>query len=194
MPENGPIRDKGAGEGPALAIVITGPVGAGKTTTAGALADLLEQVRIPHAMIDMDHLRWAWPAPPDDRFNARLGYRNLAAVAGAYREAGVRVLVLADVVERPEDRARYEAAIPGARVVIVRLRVPLELIAARLHGRDAGEQLAWSLNRAPELEGILDAGGIGTGSGDLIVEVGTRGPDAVAAEIADRLGLVGASS
>ncbi|MGN6483514.1 MAG: AAA family ATPase [Thermomicrobiales bacterium] len=172
-----------------LVIVITGPVGAGKTTTAIALSDLLERVGVPHAMIDMDHLRWAWPPPPDDRFNARLGMRNLAAVSAAYREAGARVLVLADVVETPEDRAAYAEAIPGTRIVIVRLRVPPELIVQRLRGRDTGDQLAWSLKRAPELDGIMDAAGIGSTAGDLIVEVGTRTSEAVAEEIASRLGL-----
>ena len=169
---------------------MTGPVGAGKSTAAGALSDLLEQADVPHAMIDMDHLRWVYPRPPDDRFNARLGHRNLAAVSAAYRAAGARVLVLADVVETLADRANYERAIPDARVVIVRLRVPPKRIAERLQGRDAGEQLAWSLKRAPELEGIMDAAGIGAEPGDLIVEVGERTPDAVATEIAARLRLV----
>ena len=190
MPEDRTAWRNPDGDGPGIAIVITGPVGAGKTTTAIALSERLEHIQVPHAMIDMDHLRWAWPAPPGDRFHARLGMRNLAAVSAAYREAGARVLVIADVVETPEDRAHYEHAIPGMRVVIVRLRVPPDLIAQRLHGRDTGDQLTWSLNRALELEGIMDAAGIGTAPGDLVVEVGAQPFEAVAAEIAARLGLV----
>lgn len=131
-----------------VVVVVTGPVGAGKTTTSIALTDALIAHRVPNALIDMDYLSWAWPAPHDDRFNSRLGYRNLAFVATTYREHGVRVMVMAGVVEEEEDRDRVVAAIPGARVVIVRLRVPLDLIAERLRERDSGDDLAWSLNRA----------------------------------------------
>lgn len=173
-----------------LVLVITGPVGAGKSTTADALSDLLGRQNTPHAVVDMDYLRSAWPSPSDDRFNVRLGLRNLVHVAATYRERGCRVLVLADVVEQESDRANYERAIPDADVRIVRLRVPLPLVSMRLQGRESGEHLAWSLNRAPELEGIMDAAGIGTGPSDLVVDVGERSPEEVAREIAERLTLL----
>lgn len=172
-----------------LVVIVTGPVGAGKTTTAIALSDHLETAGVAHAMIDMDHLSWVWPAAPDDRFNTRLAFRNLANMAIAYREHGVGVLVIAGVIEEEADRARYQQAIPGAHVVIVRLRVPLSRVADQLHGRDSGDSLAWSLNRALELEGIMDAAGIGSGEGDMLLEVDGAAPDEVAKMIATGLGL-----
>ncbi len=162
------------------AIVITGPVGAGKSTTAVALSGLLEASGVPHAMIDVDYLRWAYPAPEDDRFHAALGIRNTAAVAANYREAGVRVIILADVVERPEQRTEYEVAIPNATVTIVRLPVSMTLIAERLRGRESPASLEWYLHRAPELEAIMTERGIG----DVVIDVGDRSPEEVAREIA----------
>jgi predicted kinase len=175
-----------------LVIVITGPVGVGKSTTAGALADVLEAADIRNAMIDMDYLRWVSHRPEDDPHHSRLAWRNLAAVSAIDREVGVDVFIIANVVEDPRDRDRYEIAIPGARVSIVRLRLPLDRIAARLHSRmrDQGEALAWHLSRAPELEGIMDAAGIGSEPRDLMVEMGNRPPEAVAKEIAIRTGLI----
>ena len=170
-------------------VVITGPVGAGKSTSAAALSDLLAERDVPHGMIDVDYVRWCYPTPADDRFHAKLGWRNTAAVAANYREAGARVIVLADVVERQEQRGEYEAAIPDAEVSIVRLRVPMELIVERLlaRQRDSGESLEWHLKRAPELEAIMNEREIG----DFVIDVGRRPPQEVAAEIAMRLGLIG---
>jgi adenylylsulfate kinase len=166
-----------------LVIVITGPVGAGKTTTASALYDQLADARVPVAMIDVDHVRWAWPeASP---FNMRLGYDNIAAVAVNYLNIGVRTFVLADVVETPEQRVEYERAVPGAEVKIVRLNVPLATVEERLRGRESEESIAWYLRRAPELQEIFETRGVG----DVVVDIGNHTPEEVAAEIFNRLEL-----
>nr|WP_220093533.1 zeta toxin family protein [Flexivirga caeni] len=44
-------------------LLITGTVGAGKTTTAYAVGDLLRARELPHAVIDLDELHRLWPAP-----------------------------------------------------------------------------------------------------------------------------------
>ena len=167
-------------------LVITGPVGAGKSTVAAALSGVLEAHAVPHAMIDQDHLRWVWPNPPGDRFAVRLGLRNLAAIWPNYRASGIDCLILADVVE---DRAQvddYEAVLPGARVSVVRLDVPLPLILRRLEGRESAATIDWYRHRAPELQGIMERGQVE----DLLVDVGERAPHDVALEIARRTGLV----
>src|SRR5688500_2328997 len=106
-------------------MVVTGPVGVGKTAVAIAVSELLDQAGIRHAMIDMDHLRWCYPASADDPFEIALGLRNLAAVAANYRSAGAGRLVLADVVESRADLAGYREAIPDAAILVVRLQARL---------------------------------------------------------------------
>ncbi|MGW3761717.1 hypothetical protein [Streptomyces sp. NPDC005131] len=66
----------------ARAILITGTVGAGKTSVAGAAGDLLTGAGVPNAVIDMDWLCRTWPAPADDRFNFALLLRNLRCMVG----------------------------------------------------------------------------------------------------------------
>lgn len=167
------------------AVVVTGPVGAGKTTTVDALSTLLGAVPLRHVAIDMDHLRWVYPEPEGDRFGALLGYRNLAAIWPNLLEVGVRCAILADVVESREQVRAYEAAMPGAEVTVVRLHVAPEEIARRLHDRETPESIAWYLRRAPELQGIMEREGVG----DIVVDVGTHDPLAIAREIMEKTGL-----
>lgn len=102
-------------------LVVTGPVGVGKTTVALAASELLDQRGISHALVDADWLRWRYPRSSHDPFETALGLRNLAAVWANYRAAGAGRLILADVMESREAVTAYLSAVPGAEVVVVRL-------------------------------------------------------------------------
>jgi adenylylsulfate kinase len=141
------------------ALVVTGTVGVGKTTVAEQVAGLLAEAGEPHAWIDLDALSAAWPRPSDDRFNTRLTVENLACVATNMTAAGARSLVLSGVVHTREVLDLYERAI-GVAITVVRLRSPPEVVEARLRRRYSDtdpESLKWHLDRAPELDVILDA-------------------------------------
>jgi predicted kinase len=169
---------------PVPVIVITGPVGAGKTTVMEAMSALLEARGVCHAAIDQDALRMVRPRPPGDRFGVRVGYGNLQAIWPNLLQAGITCAAIADVVEdRAEALAFYAEAMPGAAVTIVRLDVPLDLVHARLAQRErtpAG--LAWSQARAPELQAIMERAGVE----DVLVEVGSRSPEEVALDVLQR--------
>jgi len=169
-------------------IVVTGPVGSGKTTTGRLVQETLAGQGVPCAFVDQDALRMVLPTPPGDRFGSRLGYRNLAAVWTNLRDAGVQAVVIADVVEDAQaSRGDYLAALPGTTLTIVRLNVPMPLINERLRHRErTSGDLAWSLARAPELQGVMENAGIG----DLVIDVGTRSPEEIATEIIVRLGIL----
>jgi chloramphenicol 3-O-phosphotransferase len=166
-------------------VIVTGPCGAGKTSTIWRLGEILAEREIPHAVIDVDDVRYFHPAPPDDPFNSRLALRNVAAMAANFREAGARCLLLADVIEHGEFAAAYASAIPGADVCVVRLDVPLDVLIARLEAREGAATIDWYRNRARELQGIMESRQIG----DLVIDVGTHSIDTVAREIATRLGF-----
>ena len=186
-PNMGAYRDDRAGQTTSIpAIVITGPVGSGKSTVAATLCDLLAGQNVRTAFVDMDYLRWLHPAHANDRFSSHLGFRNLSAIWPNLLGAGARGVVLADVVEDMAQRTTYEQLMPGSAVSIVRLDVPLDLIAQRLAIRESGDDLEWSLNRAPELQAIMEARAIG----DMVIKVEERSPSEVAAEITKRLNLI----
>jgi adenylylsulfate kinase len=167
------------------AVVVTGPVGAGKSATVEAISTLLGHIPLRHVAIDMDYLRWVYPNPDGDRFGMQLGYRNLAAIWPNLIDVGIRCAVLADVVESRGQVREYEAAMPGADVTIVRLRVSPEEIVRRLRDRQSPESLDWYLHRAPELEDILERAGVG----DILIDAGSRDPLDIAREIIEKTRL-----
>jgi predicted kinase len=166
-----------------IVLVVTGPVGSGKTTVAGAVGDRLTEVDEPGAVVDVDGLRAVWPRDPADPFAEELGRANLAAIWPNLLRRGIRWLVLADVVEHPEQRELYQRALPGATIVIVRLDTPLDLVRRRLLAREAETTLDWYLHRAEELQSIM----VGRRIGDLVIEVGDRTPQQIAAVILEQV-------
>lgn len=172
-------------------LVITGPVGSGKSSVAEALSKLLAANTITHALVDMDFLRVVRPTPPDDPFGEAGGRRNLAALWPLIVTDGARSVVLADVVE---DRQAYLRAfaelLPAVPVTIVRLDVPMPVILRRIQAREAPETVGWYLARAPELQAIMQRGPVE----DVLVDVGDRSPAEVAAEVLERVAVGWAAS
>jgi dephospho-CoA kinase len=124
----------------ARAILLTGGVGAGKTTVLLALGDLLEERAAPYALVDLDWLAWLRPAPGTLSVQDAL-VANLAAAWATFRRAGVEQLVLARALQSAEELAAIRATLPGVELVAVRLTVPAEVQEQRLRARDSGREL-----------------------------------------------------
>lgn len=162
-------------------VLLSGTVGAGKTTTAHALSDLESAAGRPHAVVDLDEVRLLRPPPPGDPFQHEVELANLRDLARNYRVAGAARLVLAGVVEEAGEVDRYREALGGARLLLCRLTVDLDVAAGRLGQRHAQEPdaLAWHLHRAGELTGVLDA----TPFEDVRIDTTGRSPHDVAAAV-----------
>lgn len=165
---------------------INGSVGAGKTTTAVHLGEELRRRGIPGAVIDVDWLRRSWPAPPEDPFRNQVALANVRAVAKNFRGLGAQVIVVAGVVETPEDLAQGTHATWAASTLHVRLTIDREVALSRLRSRhgenDAG--LEWHSQRHPELAQVLDRAGF---EGEMVIDVTSLMVGSVAGEIANRL-------
>jgi chloramphenicol 3-O-phosphotransferase len=178
--------DPVAARPPADAVILTGTVGAGKTTTMHALGTLLGERGVPHARVDADAVRLLHPAPADDPFQQEVELQNLRDLSRNYREAGARVVLVAAVIERAADLPRYAEALGSRTPLVVRLSVDPAAVLSRLDTRhaDDADALAWHRVRAPELAGIIDAAGLG----GLVIDTTSRTPAEVAALVADRAG------
>lgn len=112
-------------------VLITGVYGAGKSTVAVEISYLLEQQQRPFALLDLDYLGWGGADFSSHAASYLLMLRNLAAVAGNYREAGVGTFVVAWFVRDHDARRSVQEAV-GVPLRVVRLTVPLEGIRQRL--------------------------------------------------------------
>src|SRR6476661_8393076 len=91
--------DRGSGSverSPVSGLLLTGGVGAGKTTLAVEVGELLRAHRVAHAVIDLDWLGWCAVSfdGAAQLQRRRLLAANLAAVWGNYRQQGVSRVVL----------------------------------------------------------------------------------------------------
>jgi adenylylsulfate kinase-like enzyme len=168
------------------AVLLTGTVGAGKTSTMHALGALLGERGMAHALVDADAIRLLHPAPPADPFQQALELANLRDMSRNFRSAGAEVVVVAAVVEHADDVPRYADALGARDLLLVRLTADADTVDARLRSRHAEDPdgLAWHRIRAPELAVIL----AGADVGGVAVDTTSRTAAEVAVLIADRAG------
>ncbi|WP_198653131.1 ATP-binding protein [Actinocorallia populi] len=139
-------------------VLICGPAGVGKSSTAYEVSRRLAQADIAHALIDTDELDRVHPWPPPGLGTAELSRRNLQALWTNYEALGHTRLILTGVfvdLSGPLDWIRQ--AIPRARIVFVRLMADASTLQARVHRREIGtgaqEQWQRTLAQLDEIAG-----------------------------------------
>ena len=142
------------GSGDTLAVLLTGVYGAGKSTVAAEIAGMLEAKGLPYGALDLDWLGWFDNGKLDDHGAGQsVMFANLSAVVGNYRQAGVRLFVLAWAVPSRSELDAIRAHL-GMPLRVVRLTAPLAQIEERLRAdvtterrddlREAAEWIATS--------------------------------------------------
>ncbi len=119
-------------------LIVTGPVGAGKTSAAEAVYDLLSANKTPCAVIDFDWLTAAYPAPVNDGFNFRLGIKNLSSILPNYLSLGIKLFIIPTVIESKEEIEIFKGLINGTDIFVVRLTAELSTLHKRLEKREIG--------------------------------------------------------
>jgi broad-specificity NMP kinase len=159
-----------------FAVVVTGPPGAGKTTTLVALSDALVRDEIAHAVIDVDEVAWAYPHPDDDQ---RLEY--LRDAADAHRRQGHSLLLVGEVVVTPAAVDAVVTAVGAEDHLLVRLEAARHTLRARIVAREppGWSSLEYLLNLADEEAVALAA----LDGAHLVLDTERLGPDDVAGRI-----------
>ncbi len=168
---------------PVPVLVITGPVGVGKSTIANEAAWLLRQADIPHALVDLDRVEQCWPVPADDPWNERVSHRNLACMWANFRQAGADRLIFVRVLEARSLLRRVADAVPGAQITVVRLRAPLSVLHERIRSREASDP-DWFLGAATHTAKVFEQAQVE----DHLVDNENRPATVVAEEVLHRVG------
>ena len=165
-------------------LLLTGTIGAGKTTLAEAISERLHEEGIPHALLDLDWLGQVYPPPDEtDPFNDSLALRNLAAIWPNFVESGIRHAILAATVLDRRQLEGVERAMPACRLTVVRVVAPPETIADRLRARDRGRLLEDFLRRTDSVAEEIERAALE----DFSVTNEGRPPPELAEEILGRL-------
>jgi hypothetical protein len=136
-------------------LIITGSMGAGKSSVLAEASDLLRLRDVFHAAIDLDALCIAHL--PSTASSQRMMYSNLQVVCENYASVGVTRLLLARAIE---DRAELELcrqAVSAANAVICRLTASIEVMQERVKRRESGLLQDELVTRVAKLNAILDA-------------------------------------
>jgi adenylylsulfate kinase len=166
-------------------LLLTGSSGSGKTAVAAEICDVLSELRIPNAALDLDSLAWQWP--PSSAWNDELMFKNLAVLWPNFRDHGATHLVLARVLEDARELNHYRDAISGAQIVVCRLTAPEHERIERLRRRiPPGDWCEWHIARSRELEPLLERAGIE----DFVIENEMISLRAAACEVLMRAGWI----
>ena len=135
-------------------LIITGTMGAGKTTVLGEASDILGLRHIVHAAIDLDALGLAYL--PSVARNNGVMYQNLQSVCEAYASQGVKRILVARAME---DRAELElcrSVVSATNAAVCRLSASVETMQQRVKKREVGISQREYVARVATLDEILD--------------------------------------
>jgi hypothetical protein len=162
-------------------LVISGSMGAGKTTVLGEASDLLGAAGIAHAAMDVDAVAMGHvPGAVGDE----LAFRHVAAVWANHATFGVSRLLLADAIDSLERRAHFTRATRAQEVQVCRLVADLQTMQRRVRQREPSENQQGFVDNVARVEAALDA----TGEDFRVLNDGSRSATAVARELLDRAG------
>jgi predicted kinase len=164
-----------------LAVLVTGPPGAGKSEVASSLHDSLGESGVDAAMIEVDALERSHP--PIDRGRS---IRHLEMLARSYAELGSATLIVTATVEDDEFMEAALAATGTDETFVVRLEADPETLRDRILAREppGWEGLPELLNASRTL-----AASMPTLTGvDLVLSTEGEQPATVAARIEASIG------
>lgn len=133
-------------------VLLTGTVGAGKTSIAIEIGERLETAGVPWSAIDLDWLCWISPARDSGRSVHEVLVETLGAVWPVHRAAGVQRLILARGMRNTAEIESVRSAVPDVDLQVVQLIVDHDVIRRRLGERDSGAQLEQHLAILEELD------------------------------------------
>jgi ribose 1,5-bisphosphokinase PhnN len=134
-------------------IVISGTMGAGKTTVLGEASDILAERQVVHGVIDLDGA--AAVGLPEEA-TRHLAADNLAALFGNLVERGIEHVMVAVAVETRSDLQDLRRAMSEPEMVVCRLVAADGTLEQRIRVREPGMCQEQFVSRSRQLGAILE--------------------------------------
>ena len=135
-------------------LIITGSMGAGKTSVLAEASDILTLRHIVHAAIDLDALSLAYL--PSAAATDAVMYRNLQSVCQNYAALGVTRLLLARAMEERAELELCRSTVSAQNTAVCRLTASLGEMQQRVKKRESGILQQQFVDRVAVLDTILD--------------------------------------
>ena len=164
-------------------LILSGSMGAGKTSVMGEASDVLVSRQINHAAIDLDIV--ATPLLPEP-LSHHVYLKNVTALFNNCRSAGIDRLLVAAAIENATQLEELRVASRAAEIIVCRLTAAHQTMAARLRTRDPGVRREEFVERSRMLDAILTAAGVE----DFSIDNDGRDVTAVATELLQRAGWI----
>lgn len=116
-------------------LVVTGPIGVGKTAVLHEADALLIEAGSDHATVELEEIARCWPKAVEVS-RTTFVYQNLAALWSNFVAVGASRLLLSALVEQRSDMHLVADSIPGAATTIVRLHASLSALERRIRLRE----------------------------------------------------------
>lgn len=114
-------------------LILHGPPGAGKTSIAQAMSELLRQQDIANAVIDMDYLAKIYP-----RKHIGIMYKNLASIWPNYKSIGNLKVIIPTYMQIGEYEIVTSAA-PAKKTQVCEILAPINILEERIKAREKRE-------------------------------------------------------
>jgi hypothetical protein len=114
-----------------LAVILTGPPGAGKSSVLEALTTHLEIDGVEFSALESEQLAWGSPW-----LSAEQWLPQLAAVMALQRKVGRRLFLVAATTETTDELRSVVEAVGADRSVVALLVAAPEVVAARIDARE----------------------------------------------------------
>jgi len=135
-------------------LIITGGIGAGKSSVLAEASDILWLDHLPHAAIDLDMLGLG--CLPSGAETHEVMYENLRSVARNYAAAGVRRFLLARSLENRSQLDLCRDIFSARETTVCRVTAGLGVMKGRIQSRESGISRQEYIARVTELSEILD--------------------------------------
>lgn len=165
-------------------LIITGSMGAGKTSVLAEASDILALRGIVHAAVDLDALSLAHL--PSAVSTDSIMYRNLQSVSQNYAALGVTRLLLARAMETRAELELCRTMVSAAKTTVCRLTAGIDTMQQRIKMRETGVLQAQYVDRVAILNAILDRARLE----DFVVVNENRPINDVAKEMLARAGWI----